>query len=118
MEGDLMRQYFKLMAVVALALLVATPAMALDFKFGAEYRVRFYDMVNQGFNDGPGTNPGGVQLRVRPRFDVSDDNGNMTATLRLEIGDIEWGDGGGAMGVTNGVNFTPGSARIGNGSGG
>ena len=45
-----MRQFSKLMAVVALALLVATPAMALDFKFGAEYRVRFYDMVNQGFS--------------------------------------------------------------------
>ena len=116
-----MRKYFKLMAVVALALLVATPAMALDFKFGAEYRVRFYDMVNQGFNDGPGTNPGGVQLRVRPRFDVSDDNGNMTATLRLEIGDVEWGNGGGASGVTNAGangNIPAVGARVGNGSGG
>jgi len=109
------------MAVVALALLVATPAMALDFKFGAEYRVRFYDMVNMGFNDGPNTNPGGVQLRVRPRFDVSDDNGNMTATLRLEIGDIDFGNGGGAAGTTNGgANGTNNSsgARVGNGSGG
>jgi hypothetical protein len=116
-----MRQFFKLMAIVALALLVATPAMALDFKFGAEYRVRFYDMVNMGFNDGPNTNPGGVQLRVRPRFDVSDDNGNMTATLRLEIGDIDWGNGGGAAGTTNGgANGTvpAAGARVGNGSGG
>ena len=48
-----MRQFFKLMAIVALALLVATPAMALDFKFGAEYRVRFYDMVNQGIERRP-----------------------------------------------------------------
>jgi hypothetical protein len=116
-----MRQFFKLMAVVALALLVATPAMALDFKFGAEYRVRFYDMVNMGFNDGPNTNPGGVQVRVRPRFDVSDDNGNMTATLRLEIGDVEWGNGGGAAGTTNGgTNGSNNSsgARVGNGTGG
>ena len=116
-----MKQFCKLMAIVALALLVATPAMALDFKFGAEYRVRFYDMVNQGFSDGPGTNPGGVQLRIRPRFDVSDDNGNMTATLRLEIGDIEWGNGGGASGVTNAGtngNVPAQGARVGNGSGG
>jgi hypothetical protein len=121
MEGDLMTKYFKLMAVVALALLVATPAMALDFKFGAEYRVRFYDMVNQNLTDAPGSNPGGVQLRIRPRFDVSDDNGNMTATLRLEIGDIEWGNGGGASGVTNAGaqgNIPGGSARVGNGAGG
>jgi len=93
----------------------------LDFKFGAEYRVRFYDMVNQNFNDNAGTNPGGVQLRIRPRFDVSDDNGNMTATLRLEIGDVEWGNGGGAAGTQNGgANGTIGAvgARTGNGSGG
>lgn len=116
-----MTKYFKLMAVVALALLVATPAMALDFKFGAEYRVRFYNMVNQNMTDVAGSNPGGVQLRIRPRFDVSDDNGNMTATLRLEIGDIEWGNGGGAMGATNGGangNVPAVGARIGNGSGG
>ncbi len=122
-----MRKFFKLMAVVALALLVATPAMALDFKFGAEYRVRFYDMVTIGFDgtkarvDG---NPRGVQLRVRPRFDVSDDNGNMTATLRLEIGDIEWGNGGGANGVTNAPARTAQHPvrrqrnRVGNGAGG
>jgi hypothetical protein len=123
-----MKQFCKLMAVVALALLVATPAGALDFKFGAEYRVRFYDFVNAvdgsvagtsrgTFSDGPNTNPGGVQLRIRPRFDVSDDNGNMTATLRLEIGDIEWGNGGGANGVANGTTITNGN-RVGNGSGG
>jgi hypothetical protein len=116
-----MRTFLKLMAVVALALLVATPAMALDFKFGAEYRVRFYDMVNLNFTDAPGSNPGGVQLRVRPKFEVSDDNGNMTAMLRLEIGDVEWGNGGGASGVTNAGahgNIPAVGARVGNGSGG
>ena len=38
-----MRKFLVAVAIVGLALLVAAPAMALDFKFGAEYRVRFYD---------------------------------------------------------------------------
>jgi hypothetical protein len=121
MEGDLMRKFFMMVAIVALALLVATPSMALDFKFGAEYRVRFYSMVGQGFDDVAGTNPRGVQTRIRPRFDVSDDNGNMTATLRLEIGDLEWGNGGGAVGPTNAGpqgNPQPSGARVGNSAGG
>ncbi|MBI2002743.1 MAG: hypothetical protein HYS69_16440, partial [candidate division NC10 bacterium] len=122
-----MRKFLWVVAVGALVLAVAAPAMALDFKFGSEYRVRFYAAENLGFGDRgggvPGANPRGAQLRVRPRFDVSDDNGNITATLRLEIGDIEWGNGGGPHGVTNGPfitsNFlTPGGARVGNGAGG
>jgi len=124
-----MRKFLAVAAVAALALAVAVPAMALDFKFGGEYRVRFYTGTNVGFQDNPGTFavPGdfrGVQLRVRPRFDVSDDNQNITATLRLEIGDTEFGNGGGAHGVTTGpgdggVNYlTPGGSRVGNGSGG
>ncbi len=113
-----MRKFFMVAAIGVLALLVASPASALDFKFGAEYRVRFYDYVGANFNDGPGSNPRGVQLRVRPRFDVSDDNGNMTATLRLEIGDVEWGNGGGAHGVANGTNVPAVGARTGNGAGG
>ena len=135
-----MRKFFMLVAIVGLALLLAVPAMALDFKFGAEYRVRFYTNSN-GSQGGLGNNEGianpaaptgtfnplsgspgtqrGVQVRVRPRFDVSDDNGNMTATLRLEIGDIEWGNGGGANGVANGAQGTiANGARTGNGSGG
>ena len=135
-----MRKFFMLVAIAGLALLVAVPAMALDFKFGAEYRVRFYTNSN-GSQGGLGNNEGianpaaptgtfnplsgspgtqrGVQVRVRPRFDVSDDNGNMTATLRLEIGDIEWGNGGGANGVANGAQGTiANGARTGNGSGG
>jgi hypothetical protein len=127
MEGDLMRKFLMLAAVVGLALLVASPAMALDFKFGAEYRVRFYDGTNVTFNsDAANTSPRGVQIRVRPRFDVTDDNGNMTATLRLEIGDVEFGNGGGAHGVVAGgsagntsyQSVTAGSNRVGNGSGG
>ncbi|HEX9898990.1 MAG TPA: hypothetical protein VGC81_07170, partial [Candidatus Methylomirabilis sp.] len=109
----------------ALVLAMAAPAMALDFKFGSEYRVRFYSGSNVGFTDLPGTNPRGAQIRIRPRFDASDDNGNIQATLRLEIGDIEWGNGGGGSGVTNfqpaaagANNVGPGGARVGNGAGG
>src|SRR5512139_2988523 len=137
MEGDLMRKFLMLVAIVGLATLVAVPAMALDFKFGAEYRVRFYSNLggnqaqlgnDQGVSGslvpGYSGNAGGqrgVQSRIRPRFDVSDDNGNMTATLRLEIGDIEWGNGGGAAGTANGgpTGTIPASGnRTGNGAGG
>ncbi len=117
-----MRKLLWVVAVGALVLTVAAPAMALDFKFGAEYRVRFYDYANTFFdsnnlvgagNPGQGDNTGsvasrgnprGVQLRVRPRFDVSDDNGNITATIRFEYGDMEFGGGGGANGSSFGTN--------------
>jgi len=124
-----MRKFLWVMAVGFLVLAMAAPAMALDFKFGAEYRVRFYDGTNvpNGFpaalaaaGQNFGTNPRGVQLRLRPRFDVSDDNGNITATWRAEIGDVEFGNGGGASGPAN-SGFTavsPGGARVGNGAGG
>jgi hypothetical protein len=67
-----------------------------------------------------GTNPRGVQLRLRPRFDVSDDNGNITATWRAEIGDVEFGNAGGAAGPTNSGYAAPipGGARVGPGAGG
>ena len=120
-----MRKFLKVTAIVGLALLVAAPAMALDFKFGAEYRVRFYSNLNGAQatlgNDEGLNSARGVQVRIRPRFDVSDDNGNITATLRLEIGDIEWGNGGGAAGTANGGTYgTIGysGSRVGNGSGG
>jgi hypothetical protein len=120
-----MRKFLWVVAVGALVLAMAAPALALDFKFGSEYRIRFYSGSNVGFTDFPGTNPRGAQIRIRPRFDTSDDNGNITATLRLEIGDIEWGNGGGASGVTNfqpaaagANNVGPGGARVGNGAGG
>jgi len=121
-----MRKFLMLVAIVGLATLVAVPAMALDFKFGAEYRVRFYSNLNGSQatlgSDAGGTSQRGIQSRIRPRFDVSDDNGNMTATLRLEIGDIEWGNGGGATSVANanpsGSGVPSGTNRVGNGSGG
>ena len=120
-----MRRAWIVGMVVALALALVPPAMALDFKFGGEYRVRFYSYTNAGFTDGAGTAPRGAQVRVRPRFDASDDNGNITATLRLEIGDVEFGNGGGAAGggAANGYGFGvnvagSGSARTGAGQGG
>ena len=122
-----MRKFLMVVAVGALALLVAAPVMAVDFKFGAEYRVRFYDYENVGMSDVPGTNPRGVQLRIRPRFDASDDNGNITATWRAEYGDTEFGGGGGANGVANGSNsngslnsysLAAAGNRVGNGAGG
>jgi len=117
-----MRKFFWVVAVGFLVLTVAAPAMALDFKFGAEYRFRTTIAADTSFDsDAPNSNPRSIQMRIRPRFDVSDDNGNITATLRLEIGDIEFGNGGGATGETNQA-FSPslsqGGARVGNGAGG
>lgn len=121
-----MRKFLMAVAIGGLALLVAAPAMALDFKFGAEYRVRFYDYSNTNFDSQNQLfrgNPGGVQVRVRPRFDVSDDNNNIQATIRFEYGDTNFGSGGGANGSAFGVNTASISNagtgnRVGNGSGG
>jgi len=117
-----MRKLFMVLAVGVLAVAVATPAMALDFKFGSEYRVRFFSGVNVGFQDAGGTNPRSAQVRLRPRFDVRDDNGNIQATLRFEIGDINFGNGGGASGQTNlpsvGQNTSAPGGRTGPGLGG
>jgi hypothetical protein len=132
-----MRKFLMAVAIGGLVLLLAAPAMALDFKFGAEYRVRFYDYANTGFdssstlnnesggNAGSGThgNNRGVQLRIRPRFDASDDNGNIQATIRFETGDTNWGTGGGAGADSFGTNFgnvqiNGTTNRTGNGAGG
>ncbi len=135
-----MRKFLMAVAIVGVVLLVAAPAMALDFKFGSEYRIRFYDYSNAGFDSnnflnpqmGSSTqqgsasnrgNPGGVQIRVRPRFDVSDDNGNIQATIRFEYGDTTFGGGGGANGSsqgsnTGGTSLAPSGNRTGNGAGG
>ncbi len=122
-----MRKFLMAVAIVGLAVAVAAPAMALDFKFGAEYRIRFFDYSNINFDSNNTLyrgNPRGVQIRVRPRFDVSDDNGNIQATIRFEYGDTTWGAGGGANGSSFGTNGNnnvvqaPGNNRVGNNSGG
>jgi hypothetical protein len=125
-EGNLMRKFLCVVAVGALVLAMAAPAMALDFKFGSEYRIRFYsgDNVDNATpaktfdHNNPNRNYRGAQIRVRPRFDVSDDNGNITATWRAEIGDIEFGNGGGANSCVNCTNISNGGSRVGNGAGG
>jgi len=137
-----MRKFLMAVAIGGLVLLVAAPAMALDFKFGAEYRVRFYDYMNDGFDkdntlavQGAGNtntstngiqrgNPRGVQIRVRPMFDVSDDNGNIQAKIRFEYGDTDFGSGGGNWSYSwgsNQTNIKPGlgsTTRTGNNAGG
>jgi len=131
-----MRKFLMAAAIAGLVFAIAAPAMALDFKFGAEYRVRFYDYMNTGFDNNnttvtqnnPGNvqgrgNPRGVQIRVRPRFDVSDDNGNIQATLRLEYGDTDFGAGGGANGsgfgnAAGNISLAPAGSRFRNGGGG
>jgi len=120
-----MRKFLWVVAVGTLVFAMAVPAMALEFKFGAEYRVRFYSGVNilapGNFVDTAGSNPRGAQIRIRPLFNVTDDNGNIQGLLRLEIGDIEFGNGGGAAGVTNAgsaAGVSQGGARVGNGAGG
>ena len=123
-----MRKFLWVVAAGTLVLALAAPAGALDFKYGGEFRVRFYTGAGVGFTSTTGSDQRGAQLRVRPLFTVSDDNNNIQAVLRLEIGDIEFGNGGGASSVQNGVNnnggnfnaFTlaPSNNRTGNGSGG
>jgi len=110
-----MRKFLWVVAVGVLLLMVAAPAMAVDVKFGGEWRIRFYDYGNLGFNDVSGTNPRGVQLRFRPRFDVSDDNGNITATWRGEYGDTQYGGGGGANNQALGITPTGANAAGSNG---
>jgi hypothetical protein len=108
-----MRKFFVVVAIGALALAVAAPAMALDFKFGGEWRVRFTSAVNTGpnqnitsggvtvvsrnpFTGDANSSPRSAQIRIRPLVTVSDDNGNIQAVWRGEIGDITFGSGGGA----------------------
>jgi len=150
-----MRKFLVVAAVGALLLSIAAPALAIEFTFKGEYRVRFYDFANWGFdknndastangvkdptstpangailtntasgNGGRG-NPRGVQWRARPRFVVSDDNGNIQAVLRLEIGNTEFGGGGGDNTVgegnavpTGNAALPPSSNRVGAGAGG
>ena len=132
-----MRKFLWVVAVGALVLALAAPAMAVDLKFNGQWRVRFYAGPGMGFGERDGTqggNPRGAQVRVRPIFSASDDNGNIQARLVLEIGDIEFGGGGGSHGPTFGSSTTfagysfgaagqnfgmvPSGARVGQGAGG
>jgi hypothetical protein len=115
-------------AVVVMAVAVAGEAMAMDFKFSGSYRMQFQSAVNaasapNAFIERSDSNPRRARWRVRPQFNASDDNGNIQGVLRLEIGDIIFGQGGGAElgGWTNANTFggVPGSStRTGPSNGG
>jgi len=94
-----MRRILWMAAVAVLVLAMAEPAMAFTFTFGGLARTRFYDHTGIGFDrnttENPGNNIKGADLLFRARFDASDDNGNVLSVLRLRIGKIVFGGGGG-----------------------
>ncbi|MFI5341847.1 MAG: hypothetical protein ACHQ7N_18655 [Candidatus Methylomirabilales bacterium] len=100
-----MRKFLWVVGVGALVLAMAAPAMAMDFKFGGQTRVRFWDYTGLGFDNSmatnPGNNPRGADTRFRARFDVSDDNGNIQAVLRERVGWLVFGAGGGIQNPNN-----------------
>jgi hypothetical protein len=110
-----MRKCLQVVGIAALALLVAAPAMAIDFTMAGSYRVRIYSA------DGIGSETGSVttspfaksapnarnqaDARFRPWFIVKDDNGKIESGVRFEIGDINFGSAGGGNTGTDGVNI-------------
>ena len=118
-----MRKFLWVVAVGALVLALAAPAMALDFKFSGDYRIIFVSYENAqagntisnsfGAVDGAagGSHVRDTYLHFRPTFETSDDNGNIQTMLRLRIGWTRFGDGGGASGGgSNNVGFTLGAS--------
>ncbi len=100
-----MRKFLWVVGVGALVLAMAAPAMAVDFKFDGQTRVRFWDYSGLGFDTSaatnPGNNPRGADTRFRAQFTVSDDNGNIQAVLRERIGWLVFGAGGGIQNPNN-----------------
>jgi len=120
-----MRKFLWVVAVGALVLALAAPAMALDFKFSGDYRIIFVSYENSqagntisnsfGAVDGAagGSHVRDAYLHFRPTFETSDDNGNIQTMLRLRIGWTRFGDGGGASGGgSNNVGFILGPANF------
>ena len=104
-----MRKFLWVVAVGALVLALAAPAMALDFKFGGQYQLRFWSYEGVGFGSVDGTagaHPRDVQIRFMPRFETSDDNGNIQTMIRLRMGWNGFGDGGGAGGAPTNAGWT------------
>lgn len=108
-----MRKFWQVVGIAFLAILVAVPAMALDFKFSGSYRVRMYSV--DGIGAEAATVAGGpfqktnsnarnqADLRFRPYFIVEDDNKNIMSAWRLEVGDVTFGDtAGGTVGRSSG----------------
>jgi|GEM_PF-1890942 len=103
-----MRKFLWVVGVGALVLAMAAPAMAMDFTFGGQTRVRYWDYGGQMFNDNsaqnPGNNPRGADVRFRAMFKASDDNGNIQGVLRERIGWLVFGVGGGIQNPNNTAN--------------
>ena len=101
-----MRKILMVVAVAALAVMLAAPAMAVDWQFGGKARVRFYDYSGLGFDNSQATNPGnnirGADMLFRVKMTFSDDNQNILAVLQLRWGKIVFGNGGA---VENPVNY-------------
>ena len=125
-----MRKFLWMVAVGALVLAVAAPAMALDFKFSSANRFRIMSVDGIGaetttvttspFAKSTTNQRNQGDARFRPYFIVSDDNNNVQSHLRLEIGDVVFGDtsvaspggsSGGKVGA-DGVNVETKSAFI------
>ena len=104
-EGNLMRKFLWVVGVGALVLAMAAPVMAMDFTFGGQVRVRYWDYANEGENGNsatnPGNNPRGADVRFRAMFKASDDNGNIQGVLRERIGWLVFGNGGGIQNPNN-----------------
>ena len=123
-----MRKFMWVVAVGALVMALAAPAMALDFKFSGDYRIIFasYENANGansfGAVDGAagGAHQRDVYLHFRPLFQTSDDNGNIQTVVRLRFGWTRFGDGGGSGGAPGNAGWTLGvsAARVGPSTGG
>jgi len=100
-----MRKSLMVVAIAALAVALAAPAMAVDWEFGGKTRVRMYDYDAIGFDGSQTTNPGnnirGTDLMFRVKMTFSDDNQNILSVLQLRWGKIVFGNGGGVENPAN-----------------
>jgi hypothetical protein len=89
----MMRKFFVALLVGAVAVGLAAPAFAADLKFTGAYRLRFqFDEALPCF-EAAGVDCSGheFQARFRPQFDVETDGG-VKGVIRLEIGDLTFGN--------------------------
>ncbi len=100
-----MRKFLWAVGVAAFVFAMTAPAWAMDFTFFGQTRVRFFDLSGVGFDSSqttnPGNNPRGAEVRFRAGFQASDDNGNVQGVLRMRIGNVVFGSGGGTQNPNN-----------------
>ncbi|MEN6441161.1 MAG: hypothetical protein ABFD97_21545 [Syntrophobacter sp.] len=116
-----MKKHLLVLGVVLLAVAVALPAFAIEFKYGGQFRVRFQaeDNVRDGIDSSDvvqGSATPGTITNNRVPFKVynGDDNRifvdqrlrlyfsfiaskNLKVVTKFEVGDSIWGDGGGGL---------------------